>query len=185
MRNSILLVDDEPDVLSSIKRALIDENCDIYLANSGADGLKILQQYEIKVVISDEMMPCMTGSEFLSAVKVNYPETVRIILTGQADINSAMRAINKGEIYRFFTKPWNDIELRLTIRSALEKYNLEAENKKLLATVKRQALDIKLIERRYPGISRLDRDESGNLVIPDISEDEFSETVSKWEQEFE
>lgn len=168
MKDSILLVDDEPDVLSSLKRVLMDEDCDIYLANSGAEGLKILQQQGAKVVISDEMMPWMTGSEFLSSVKVQYPETIRIILTGQADIKSAMRAINKGEIYRFLTKPWNDIELRLTIMSALEKYNLEAENRKLLATVKRQSLDIKLMEKKYPGITRLDRDESGNLVIPEV-----------------
>ncbi len=168
MKDSILLVDDEPDVLSSIKRALIDEDCEIFLANSGAEGLKILQHQGVKVVISDEMMPWMTGSEFLAAVKVECPETIRIILTGQADIKSAMMAINKGEIYRFFTKPWDDIELRLTIRSALEKYDLEAENRKLLATVKRQSLDIKLMEKKYPGISKLDRDESGNLVIPEV-----------------
>ncbi len=168
MKDSILLVDDEPDVLASIKRALIDEGCEIYLVGSGVEGLDILKKYKVKVIISDEMMPEMTGSEFLSIVKVQYPETIRIILTGQADIKSAMRAINKGEIYRFLTKPWNDIELKLTIMSALEKYNLEAENKNLLATVKRQALDIQLMEKQYPGITRLDRDESGNLVIPEV-----------------
>ncbi len=168
MKDSILLVDDEPDVLSSIKRALIDEDCEIYLAGSGVEGLGILKRHKVKVIISDEMMPEMTGSDFLSIVKVQYPETIRIILTGQADIKSAMRAINKGEIYRFLTKPWNDIELKLTIMSALEKYNLEAENRNLLATVKRQALDIQLMEKQYPGITRLDRDESGNLVIPEV-----------------
>ena len=151
MQDSILLVDDEPNVISSVKRALLDQPYEIYSAGSGAEGLKLLDQKQIKVIISDEMMPVMTGAEFLSAVKKQrMPETLRIMLTGHASLEAAMNAVNSGEIYRFFVKPWNDIELKLAIRSALEKYNLEAENRRLLKIVKRQALDLKLLERKYP-----------------------------------
>ena len=146
MQDSILLVDDEPNVISSVKRALLDQPYEIYSAGSGAEGLKLLDQKQIKVIISDEMMPVMTGAEFLSAVKERMPETLRIMLTGHASLEAAMNAVNSGEIYRFFVKPWNDIELKLAIRSALEKYNLEAENRRLLKIVKRQALDLKLLE---------------------------------------
>ena len=172
MSDSILIVDDEAGVISSLKRALIEESLSVYTANSGVEGLDVLRGNNIKIVISDEKMPGMTGSEFLSRVKTMFPETVRIMLTGQANIEAAMKAVNSGEIYRFFTKPWDDIELRLAIRSAIEKYDLEAENLKLLKTVKRQTSELKQLETLYPGISTLNKDEEGNLILTDISGEE-------------
>jgi DNA-binding NtrC family response regulator len=184
MQDSILLVDDEPNVVASLKRALLDEPYEIYSAGSGAEGLKLLEQRRIKVIISDEMMPGMTGAEFLSKVKERMPETLRIMLTGHASIEAAMAAVNSGEIYRFFAKPWDDTGLKLAIRSALEKYNLETENRRLLMIVKRQALDLKLLERKYPSITKLEKDESGNLILPDMSETEFSEILAQCEKEY-
>jgi two-component system probable response regulator PhcQ len=184
VEDSILLVDDEPNVISSLKRALMDEPYDIYSAGSAREGLKVLEQSRIKVIVSDERMPGMTGAEFLSAVKERNPETLRIMLTGHASIEAAMTAVNSGEIYRFFVKPWNDVELKLAIRSALEKYNLEAENRRLLRIVRRQAVDLKLLERKYPSITKLDKDERGNLILPDMSETEFSEILAECEREF-
>jgi len=181
MGNSILLVDDETSVTSAITRALMDEPCTVYTAQSGTEGINILRENTIKVVVSDEKMPGMSGSEFLSSVKKLFPYTIRIILTGQASIQAAMTAVNSGEIYRFFTKPWNEIELKLAIRSAIEKYDLEEENRRLLKTVKRQAHDLKQLEKSYPGITDLERDEQGNLVLPDVcdSDKEISQIVSE------
>ncbi len=153
MKDSILIVDDNPNVLSALKRSLIDEPVNVYTAGSGVEGLNILKQHKMKVVISDEMMPGIKGTELLSIVKDRYPETLRIILTGHASLEAAISAVNNGEIYRFFTKPWNEIDLKFVIRSALDKYNLEEENRRLLKTVKRQTTELKSLEKRYSGIS--------------------------------
>ena len=136
------------------------------------------------MVLSDEMMPEMTGSEFLSAVRGSHPHTIRIILTGQANIESAMRAINSGEIYRFLTKPWDDNELKLTLRAAFEKYDLEEENRRLLAMVKRQALNLRLLEKSHPGISKLERDESGTLIVPELTNEDYEGIMGELEEEF-
>ena len=181
MNNSILIVDDEPAVLSALKRALADEPFTVHTAESGTEGLGIIKGTQIKLVISDEKMPGMSGSEFLSAVKKLFPDTIRIMLTGHASIESAMKAVNQGEIYRFFSKPWDEYELKLSIRSALEKYDLEAENRELLKTVKRQACELKQIEKSYPGITSLNKDAEGNLIIPDPedSQGDLSDIVSR------
>lgn len=130
--NSILIIDDEPDIITALKRVFLNELYTVYSARSATAGLEILKLHPVKVVISDELMPVMTGSEFLAEVRRQYPHTIRIILTGHANLEAAMRSINQGEIYRFITKPWNDLELVLLIRSAIEKYNLEEANRSLI-----------------------------------------------------
>lgn len=184
MKHPILIVDDEANVISALKRALVDEPYEIFSANSGAEGLGILGTKGVKAIISDEKMPGMSGSEFLAQVKARFPETVRIMLTGHASLEAAMKAVNSGEIYRFFTKPWNEVELRLALRSAVEKYDLEAENRRLLGIIKRQTLNLKLLEKKYPNITKLDKDEEGNLLLPDISEDELTQIVAECERKF-
>ncbi len=170
MDNSILIVDDDPNVLSALKRTLTEEDSyRIYTAESGVEGLAVLKDNGIKLVISDEKMPGMAGTEFLSAAKTLFPDTVRIMLTGHASIEAAMNAINNGEIYRFFAKPWDDIELKISIRLAIEKYDLESENRRLLKTVRRQASELKELEKMHPGITTLEKDEEGNLILPEIS----------------
>jgi len=181
MESAILIVDDESSVLSSIKRALEDEPYEVLTAKSGLEGLEVIRNRDIKVVISDEMMPGMSGSEFLAAVKKIFPDTIRIMLTGHASVEAAMDAVNNGEIYRFFAKPWDDIQLRLAIRSAIEKYDLEEENRQLLRTVRKQADELKMLEKKYPGISDLERDEEGNVVLKafDDGEKDLSEIISE------
>jgi len=172
MENSILIVDDDTDVISAIRRSLLDEPYVIYTANSGAAALEVLKEHRIKLIISDEKMPGMTGTELLATVKNMLPETVRIMLTGHASIQAAMKAVNSGEIYRFFAKPWDDIELKLSIRSAVEKFTLEEENRQLLATVRSQASELKQLEKSYPGITSLKKDTDGNLILPDVYADD-------------
>ncbi|MCL5236871.1 MAG: response regulator [Nitrospirae bacterium] len=182
--DSILIVDDEPNVIAAIKRIFIHEPYEIFSGGSASEGMEVLRTHPVKVVISDERMPGITGSEFLSRVRRDFPGAIRIMLTGHASITTAMKAVNEGEIYRFLTKPWDDIELRLTVQTALDKYNLEEENRRLLKIVRQQALNLKLIERQFPGITKLDRSEDGKITLPDISEDEMSEIIAQCERDY-
>ncbi|RMG03188.1 MAG: response regulator [Nitrospirae bacterium] len=184
MEDRIMIVDDEPRVISALKRALLDEPYEVISANSGTEGLKVLEDTPVKVIISDERMPGMSGAEFLSIVRKRHPFILRIMLTGHASLDAAMKAVNDGEIYRFFTKPWNDLELKLAIRSAIERFDIEEENRRLLRIVKRQASELKLIEKMYPEITKLERDEKGNLIVEDISDEEFQEVLAECVERF-
>jgi DNA-binding NtrC family response regulator len=183
MKNIIMLVDDEANVLSALTRALIDDPYEILTASGGLQALEMLEGRTVKAIISDERMVGMQGSELLAEVKRRSPQTVRILLTGHATLDAAMRAVNEGEIYRFFTKPWDDTQIRFALMSAVEKYDLEAENRRLLATVKDQAMEIKVLERRYPGISRVEKDSMGTFVLPDIAEEEIADLIAECERE--
>lgn len=183
MNNRILLVDDESHVLSALKRALFDEPLNIVSVTSAEEALIIMKNEHFKVVISDERMLGMQGSEFLTQVRTKYPHTIRIMLTGHATLEAAMKAVNEGEIYRFFSKPWDDTDIKFAIRSAIEKYDLEAENRRLLATVKDQAMEIKVLEKRYPGISRVAKDSKGTFLLPDITDDEIAGLIAECERE--
>lgn len=164
-RAALLIVDDEPHVISSLTRALADDGYEITGAGGGEEALRLMESAHFQVVISDEKMPGMDGAEYLAKVKERHPETVRIMLTGHASVEATMRAVNNGEIYRFFTKPWNDLELRLSLKSAVEKYYLEEENRQLLKTVKRQSQELKQLETLYPGISEVKRTADGAIII--------------------
>lgn len=183
--DTILCVDDEQHILDALKRAFFELPFTVLVAGSAEEALEQLKKQEIKVVISDERMPGMSGAQLLEIVSKEYPATIRIMLTGHASLNAAIAAINRGEIYRFFTKPWDTLELGFAVQAALEKYNLEAENRRLLEIVRRQALDLKLLERQYPGISELDRDEQGRIVVTDVSPDELWRLVEECEKKFE
>ncbi|PPD30704.1 MAG: hypothetical protein CTY19_15635 [Methylomonas sp.] len=130
---TLLLVDDEPNILSALKRVLRRDGYEIFTAQSGEEALEILAKNKVMVILSDQRMPNMTGTEFLSRVKIMHPRTVRIILSGYADLNSITEAINKGEIYKFRTKPWDDDELRNDIREAFIHYESLERRKSLRA----------------------------------------------------
>ena len=181
---TILLVGDEPDVTSGLQMILTDTACGIITASGGQEGLEIMSRRAIHLVSCGEHRPQMTGAEFLEMVKERHPATVRIMLTGQAGLQPAMDAVNKGVIFRFITKPWDDTELLLAVRSALEKYDLEEEIRRLLKIVKRQALDLKILERRYPNITRLERDRDGNLLLPEMTDEQLAEIVNRCERQF-
>jgi len=183
MNDLIMLVDDEANVLSALTRALIDEPFELITASSGSQALELMEGKTVKAIVSDERMVGMQGSELLAEVKQRSPQTVRILLTGHATLDAAMRAVNVGEIYRFFLKPWDDTQLRFALLSAIEKYDLEVENRRLLATVKSQALEIRILEKRYPGISRVQRNAKGIFVLPDIAEEELNRIIEECETE--
>jgi CheY-like chemotaxis protein len=115
---TLLLVDDEPGILSALRRVLRQEGYRILTANGAAEGLELLALNDVQVVISDQRMPGMSGSEFLTRVKDMHPHCMRIILSGQADMAAVLDAINNGAVYKFLCKPWDDAQLRERLREA-------------------------------------------------------------------
>lgn len=147
----ILCVDDERNVLRALERVFLDDDYEIVTADSGQDGMRIMQAEgaTFQVVISDYRMPVMNGVEFLQGVYEQWPDTVRIVLSGYADAGAIVAAINDGHIYKFIPKPWNDEELRVTIQNCLERYFLQRKNKELLAELANanQQLESKVRQR--------------------------------------
>lgn len=150
--HTLLCIDDEPNILSALKRLLRKENFQLMTAGSGKEGLRLLSENEVHVVLSDQRMPEMNGTEFLKEVKAAYPDIIRIILTGYTDVDSISEAINEGHIYKFFLKPWNDQNLKLEIRQAMEQYDLVQDNKRLHEQVIEQNEELKKINEDLEGI---------------------------------
>jgi diguanylate cyclase (GGDEF)-like protein/PAS domain S-box-containing protein len=119
---TVLLVDDEPNVANALRRVLRPDHYRILVATSGQEGLELLARHRVAVIVSDQRMPGMPGTEFLSRAKELFPDTVRIILSGYTDLQSVTDAINRGAIYKFLTKPWDDAEFRETVRDAFRRY---------------------------------------------------------------
>ena len=135
---TLLFVDDEPSILSALRRLFRPHGYRILIAESGAEGLEVLEKEAVDLVISDMRMPEMDGATFLKNVRHRWPQTMRILLTGYADITSTVAAINEGEIYRYISKPWDDTEIVLVVREALERRRLESENRRLSELTQRQ-----------------------------------------------
>ncbi|MGZ3235959.1 MAG: response regulator [Burkholderiaceae bacterium] len=133
---TLLLVDDEVNILSSLKRLLRRDGYNILQANSGQEGLALLADNPVDVIVSDQRMPGMTGVEFLREVKKLYPDTVRIVLSGYTELQSVTDAINEGAIYKFLTKPWEDNLIRGHIEDAFKHKELLDENLRLSRELK-------------------------------------------------
>lgn len=129
-KSKILYIDDEVHNLNSFK-ATFRRDYDVYTAIGAVEGRRVLEENEIHVIITDQRMPGMTGIEFLESILDMYPDPPRILLTGYADINAVIDAINKGSVYKYVQKPWDDDELRMTINSALELYMLNKKKDEL------------------------------------------------------
>jgi DNA-binding NtrC family response regulator len=177
--NCILLVDDEVQVVNALRRALLDEDYEILSAQGGTEALKILATRTIKVIVCDERMPGMSGAELLSIVNRRHSDTVRILLTGQATTEGAMKAVNEGEVCRYFSKPWNDLELKLAIRAAIEKYDQQMKVRRLMALVRTQHLKLKQLEQAISGIQAPGRAEDGSYFMPELSDLEIAEILKE------
>lgn len=140
---TLLFVDDEPSILSALRRLFRPHGYRILIAESGAEGLEVLEKETVDLVISDMRMPEMDGATFLKHVRNSWPQTMRILLTGYADITSTVAAINEGEIYRYISKPWDDNEIVLVVREALERRRLESENRRLNELTQHQNEELK------------------------------------------
>ncbi len=146
--HSILYIDDEEDNLT-VFNSTFRRNYNVHLALSGLEGLEIMKNHDIHLVITDQRMPDMTGVQFLEQIIPLYPDCIRMILTGFSDIQAIIQAINKGRVYRYISKPWSKEEFKITMDRALEAYNLKQQNRKLIEDLKEanQNLEQKVIKR--------------------------------------
>ena len=128
---TLLMVDDEPNILSALQRALRCDGYRILASDDPLKGLDILANESVDVILSDQRMPGMSGVEFLRRAKVTHPETMRIVLSGYTDLQFITDAINEGAIYKFLTKPWDDEQLREHIREAFHSKEIADENRRL------------------------------------------------------
>jgi len=142
-KHKLLFVDDEENILNSLKRLFQDDGYEIYTVTNGFDGIKLLNEHEFSLILSDYRMPELNGVEFLKLAREKSPETVRIILTGFADMDTAVTAINEGEVYKFIEKPWESECIKVQIKRAVEYYELICERKKLLEKIKQQNEELK------------------------------------------
>ena len=150
----LLIVDDEPSVIISLKRELRHEGYDIYSANSGKAGLDLLKTRPIGVVLSDQVMPEMDGVTFLDEVRQQKPDVPRILLTGPCSLDNAMSAVNRSKIYGYLTKPWSSEALRGMLASAFEHYNILLENKRLLEVIWEQNRELKSLNEKLEDLVR-------------------------------
>lgn len=144
MKHKILFVDDEKDILLSLQRLFImEDDYEVFTAESGFKALELLKKETVDLIVSDQRMPEMEGVEFLKRSKEYSPDSIRIILTGYADINAAIDSINKGEVYKYITKPWDNDDINTIIHDALELRRLRKENERLLELTAKQNLELK------------------------------------------
>ena len=140
----ILCVDDDAMILKSLKRLFKKLNYQLLTASSGTEGLELLKSIDdsVALIISDQSMPGMCGAEFLEKAKHIVPDAIKFLLTGYSDMDSTIDSINKGEINKYLTKPWNDDELIWQVKQALKQYELVIENRRLHAMTKKQNLQL-------------------------------------------
>ena len=134
----VLFVDDESNILKAIQRLLRAEPIEVLTAQRPEEALALLDRTDVQLVVSDHRMPGMSGADLLSIVRERHPEIVRVMMTGYTHMDVAVEAINRGEIYRLITKPWNDDELRLTLKQALDHYTLKQEVQRLNHVTRQQ-----------------------------------------------
>lgn len=158
MHPKVLIVDDQPLVLDVVKELLARGPYQVISANSAEAALKLMEDETIDVVVSDERMPGMQGSEFLAIVRKRFPDTVRIILTGHASVETAIRAINEGEIFRLLTKPVSSQDLYKAIDDGLK-------NRARGREVEQRFSLLESLEKQAPGITRVKRDDDGVVII--------------------
>ena len=183
-KHSILLVDDEVSITKALQRLFRREGYNILTASSGQEGLEQLKSAErpVSLIISDQRMPQMTGAEFLEKAKEIFPDAIRFLLTGYSDMEAIVDAVNKGEIHRYLTKPWNDDDLLLQVRQSLEQYELVSENRRLLILTNKQNEELsalnkgleRKVEERTQEIGKKNKDlEEANIKL----EKSFMDTI--------
>lgn len=143
----ILYVDDEVNNLQSFK-ANFRREFKVFIAESGAEGLEIFKKEDINIVLTDQRMPEMTGIEFLVEVQKINPEPIRILITGYSDINAVIDAINRGQVYRYMNKPWQNEEIIVTMKTAHEVFTLRRKNRELMDELKKANEQLEFLLRQ-------------------------------------
>ena len=149
-KHTIMAVDDEASITKALQRLFRKENYRILTASSASEGLDLLKKAErpVSLIISDQRMPEISGSQFLEQTRKIFPNAIRFLLTGYSDINAVVDAINKGGIHRYLSKPWNDEDLKFQVRQSLEQYELVLENKRLLALTHKQNKELNALNKQ-------------------------------------
>ncbi len=147
MDHCVLLIDDEANILKALQRLLRNEPCRVLTASRGSEALDLLDRERPQVVVSDQRMPEISGVDLLQSVRERHPDVIRILLTGYAEMNVAVEAINRGEIFRLVTKPWNDEELKATLRQAFDTFDLKSEIRRLNQVTREQNLKLQALNR--------------------------------------
>jgi two-component system, probable response regulator PhcQ len=161
----ILAIDDDPEILSSLRRALTGIGCPVLTTEDADQVFAILQDQPIDLLISDIDMPAMNGLELIRRVRTLHPDVVRILLTGHGTYDAARRAINEGEVHRFLSKPFDPADLRRTVKDGLlRRQELARRSRSGVEADRRRALHAQL-ETEHPGITRLKRDPTGAYVV--------------------
>ena len=147
--HSILFVDDEKSIANALRRLFRKEGYQLFTASSGQEALDLLSQTEkpVSLIISDQRMPEMNGAQFLERARKIFPDAMRFLLTGYSDMDAIVDAVNNGKIHRYLTKPWNDDDLVLQVRQALEQVEMGAENKRLQALTAKQNKELKILAK--------------------------------------
>ena len=164
-KSALLIVDDERYVLNSLKRLFVDDSVTVLTAENATEGLSLLKRNRVDVVISDQRMPGESGIDFLTKVREDYPETILIMLTGHAELDVAMKAINEAEIYHLMTKPWDPQELRGLIMKALQRVELARKQGGSMERIGGQQKKLEQLEHEYPGIAQVEKDEQGIIIL--------------------
>jgi len=146
---NVLYVDDEVHNLNAFK-ASFRRLFNVFIAESAVEGRKVLENELIHVIITDQRMPVTTGIEFLESIIPDFPEPIRILLTGYADINAVIDAINRGQVYKYIQKPWMEDDLRINIQKAFEIYSLRKENRELTETLMLANKQLEFLLRQNP-----------------------------------
>jgi len=164
---NVLIVDDEVDFLSSMRRALRKEPYRVLTAESGKAALRIMEEQDVDLVVSDYMMPEMNGLTLIKRIQRDYPHILTIMLTALAELDIAMQAINEAGVYKFILKPVEINSFRITLRRALESLDLMAEKAALQQKIKTRDAILQELERKHPGITKVDRDDDGYVLSLD------------------
>lgn len=169
MRHRVLLVDDDLEMLALFRGVLERQSFDVSVARTALDALDVLLTRPVAIVVTDERMPGMTGNELLAHVQSDFPDAIRIMLTGAASVEVAQRAINDGRVFRFLTKPVRPVELVATLRAAVEAWERGPGTPALPGS--RTGDELERLEREWRGLTHVERDESGAVVVDDAQVD--------------
>jgi DNA-binding NtrC family response regulator len=166
IKHKILLLDDERNILNALTRLLRSEERQIFTAETAAEAWKELREVGgVDLVISDNRLPDISGIDFLVKVRQLFPDTIRILITGYPGLDSAIEAINKGQVYRYIPKPWENKELKLVVKQALDYYDVVRDNRALLRIARHQAELLKAAQKKYPELSQTGFDKAGMYII--------------------
>jgi signal transduction histidine kinase len=173
-RGALLVIDDEEEILKALSRQF-RRRYDIYTATSADEGLRVMTETPIQVIISDQRMPGMNGVEFFNRVKANFPDAIRLLLTGYADIQAVIAAINDGNVFRYIPKPWDPVELDTIVTEAFQRYRLIVENRLLLIELQRANASLeKRVEARTAELAEA----NARLQAIDTQKDMFLGTAA-------